>query len=131
MKKTTTLNVLTTMAICLFFVSCKKEQGQQTKVEYKIVPMSNTITRIIYNNGAGLSATELDWEKFTNGSRTISPAAKPFTAKLSIDIVNPTLVPIDLDLQIWVDGAPKKTTRVQAPANNLSIFTKEIEYIIK
>jgi hypothetical protein len=53
MKKTTTLNVFATIAICLLFNGCKKEQAKQTEVEYKITPISNTITRIGYSGPAG------------------------------------------------------------------------------
>jgi len=91
--------------------------------------MNNTFVKISYRDASGNIADELDWEKFTNGERTISISNKPFDAKIQTTLTNPNNTTIYYNLLIYVNDSIKGYKSCSAPPQ-VSSFTSELSFTV-
>ena len=126
-------NILTILLLAFTFSiinsSCKKESKTLT-VEYRVAPINSSITKITYNDASGAPIVVTNPAQFSNGSASISIAALPYTAKISIEVNNQTLSSIVYDLSILVNGQPMKLqSGVALPMSALTVISAE--YVIQ
>ncbi|PSL50312.1 hypothetical protein CLV51_1011656 [Chitinophaga niastensis] len=122
------------IAILSVQVACKKDTKQNNmntfEVEYRIVSVNSSFTRITYNDQTGTPVVLNDAMQFQNGVKKITVSAKPFTARLSTEVNNQTSTTFKYDLYISVDGQQIKSVSGSAPPMTPSTVTA-VEYTVQ
>jgi|SRR5882724_3530449 len=114
---------------CTLFISCKKEAAQK-KIERVVYSIRSDqlkyITIIIYSDENGKAITlSSAGQSSTEWTTDIFPSQKPFTAKMSVTVINSSSVPIQFILVISVSGTDVKSQSMLALPS--ATITKEIE----
>ena len=131
MKRFIITGLFSLITVSLMVNSCSKEdmKNNSFEVEYRIDPLSNLFTKIIYNDQTETAVVLNDPSLFENGIKKINVSKKPFTAKISTEVNNQTNTPFNYDLYILVDGQLKKFVHGSAPP--LAVFSRDAEFIVE
>jgi len=109
--------LMSSLLISIISFSCKKEKKTNSMIlEYQVTPMNKDISDLQYRDTTGnvvdiVNPAENTSQFPANGSISFTVAPRGLNAFLSI-ATNPTSH--DFNLKIWVGGAVKKDTTIQA-----------------
>jgi hypothetical protein len=123
MKNSSILSICLIALMSIIGISCEKnsEEVKFTEVEYGILNMDEFISTITYTDASGNSIVTDDRGQFANGSKKLSVSARPFNARIEIQIYNPTNATKAYTMGILVDGEPKAIKSVYCPPNGYAI----------